>query len=273
MRTWGDLRAQLVREFPNAAFDTLDTALRTEYEALLSLRNWQALGATGVLVTAPLVNAGSVAATAGSATVTGAGTAWASALDGRRFQVVGQEPWYTVLAVNSATQLVLDRAFQGPSVTAAGYRIVQDRYEMGPDVREVTAMQLPYGRFTGPEAIQLQPYVGMPRRWEHGEDTTLVVSPQRRTVRLWPFPDAQYAIPYRFTQAVAAYDGTNETARPAEFLPEALLLDGARARLGDEAAAKRQAAAMVALQVADTSRRPAAVLQSADWMNPRRYRG
>lgn len=67
--------------------------------------------------------AGSVSATNGSATITGAGMQWAAPLVGMVFKVEGDAGRYRVAAVNSPTELVLDHAYTGPTRTNLTYAI------------------------------------------------------------------------------------------------------------------------------------------------------
>jgi hypothetical protein len=71
--------------------------------------------------------AGTASVTNGSATVTGAGTAWDAGLLGLSFQVDGINAVYTVLNVVSATQLTLSIVYGEASAPAAAYQIFQKR--------------------------------------------------------------------------------------------------------------------------------------------------
>jgi hypothetical protein len=64
--------------------------------------------------------------TNGSADVTGNGTAWTTALEGKIFKVEGVDADYTIDTVAAAGELSLTAVYAGTTATAADYHIVQD---------------------------------------------------------------------------------------------------------------------------------------------------
>lgn len=66
-------------------------------------------------------NTGTVAVNNGSSTVTGTGTTWTTAMEGRNI-LIG-ELWYYILTVNSTTSITLEGTFQTASVTGQAYTI------------------------------------------------------------------------------------------------------------------------------------------------------
>lgn len=70
-----------------------------------------------------LALAGTVTVTSGSATVTGAGTAWDATLEGRTLQVGAVANAAMILRVDSATQLTLARSFPGASAAGQAYTV------------------------------------------------------------------------------------------------------------------------------------------------------
>ena len=72
--------------------------------------------------------AGSVSATSGSANIAGADTQWAAPLVGMVFKVEGDAGQYRVAGVNSATGLVLDRAYTGLTRANLAYAITFPLY-------------------------------------------------------------------------------------------------------------------------------------------------
>lgn len=77
---------------------------------------------------------GTVSVTNGSATVTGSGTTFTSAMVGRKFRIDSQSAYYTILSVASATSLTLEQNFQGDTASAQNYTIYQDEYLLRADV-------------------------------------------------------------------------------------------------------------------------------------------
>lgn len=75
-------------------------------------------------VTVPQVyNSGTVSITTGLTLVTGTNTNWTAQLAGMTFKVVGELETYVVAAVNSPTELLLDRQYAGGSQLAVPYGI------------------------------------------------------------------------------------------------------------------------------------------------------
>ena len=71
----------------------------------------------------PSTTAGSIAVTNGSTIVIGQNTNWDFALTGLSLQLVGEQTVYSVLSVNSATQLTLSQAYSGATVGGKAYTI------------------------------------------------------------------------------------------------------------------------------------------------------
>lgn len=66
---------------------------------------------------------GTVAITTNTTAVTGTGTAWTSAMEGKIFRVAGWAEDYVIKTVSSATALILERAYRGSTVTTSAYQI------------------------------------------------------------------------------------------------------------------------------------------------------
>lgn len=83
----------------------------------------------------PAYNTGSVTVTENSATITGSGTTFTSAMIGRKFRVVGDNRFYIISAFTSATQLTLKDAYENGDLDGAGksYLIYQDTYNLPTD--------------------------------------------------------------------------------------------------------------------------------------------
>jgi hypothetical protein len=73
--------------------------------------------------TVALYDTGTVTATAGSATVTGAATVWTSAMEGRYFHIAGDEDRYAIAEVVSNTELRLEKAYGGTGGAGLSYSI------------------------------------------------------------------------------------------------------------------------------------------------------
>jgi len=80
-------------------------------------------GAACTLTVPQVYNTGSVSVTLGSPVVEGTATRWTAHLVGMTFKVVGEFGTYVVAAVNSPTELVLDRSYEAADATAKPYGI------------------------------------------------------------------------------------------------------------------------------------------------------
>lgn len=86
-----------------------------------------------VTVPAPYLD-GDVTVTNGSASVTGAGTAWTADMVGWWFRVEQGGPVYRVEAVTSGTALTLDRVYAEDTAAGIGYRLWADGVDLPADV-------------------------------------------------------------------------------------------------------------------------------------------
>ena len=67
--------------------------------------------------------AGTISAENSDPTVTGIGTGWRTALAGRTFKVAGESAEYTIVGVDSETQVTLDRGYEGITGSGKAYVI------------------------------------------------------------------------------------------------------------------------------------------------------
>ncbi|PVE22765.1 hypothetical protein DC522_19145 [Microvirga sp. KLBC 81] len=82
-----------------------------------------ASGSACTLTVPQVYNTGTVSVTRGLPLVTGTNTHWTAHLVGMTFKVVGPFDTFVIAAVNSPTELVLDRAYEAPDKAAAPYGI------------------------------------------------------------------------------------------------------------------------------------------------------
>jgi hypothetical protein len=71
----------------------------------------------------PVATTGTVAVTSGSQTVMGTGTAWRTDLTGLTFALAGEQAAYTIVTVDTPTQLTLDRGYVGTTEAGKSYVI------------------------------------------------------------------------------------------------------------------------------------------------------
>ena len=106
---------------PKLAQDFVINAFRR----LAEMRRWSWLVKFNQFIAPVSYSTGTVSVTNGLTTVTGSGTVWTAAMVGRQFRVGLAAPIYTVAGFNSATSIVLDLPFGGPTSSGSGYSIYQ----------------------------------------------------------------------------------------------------------------------------------------------------
>lgn len=108
---------------------------------LLYVHDWPWRRKTDVGQTIAPYSTGTVTATLGSATVTGSGTTWTSAMAGRKFRVDGDLDFYTISAFVSTTEITLADVYVNATASAKAYEIYQDTYALGSDVDRIVGLQ------------------------------------------------------------------------------------------------------------------------------------
>lgn len=107
--------------------------IKERYRQICERGAWSRLRTEIQLLTNVPTDDGTVAVTRGSAVITGTGTNWTAAEVGRQFQVSSVSPTYTVLSVDSTTQITLTQTYGGDSATGASYRLVDMYVSMPAD--------------------------------------------------------------------------------------------------------------------------------------------
>jgi hypothetical protein len=79
---------------------------------------------------------GTVSATNGNKTITGAGTTFTAAMVGRWIQLTDDKNWYRIAAFTSTTSITLEQTFQGTTATGAAYTI-GEASELPEDYQEI----------------------------------------------------------------------------------------------------------------------------------------
>lgn len=98
--------------------------VRSRFRDIRRKKLWSWRVAQGQFITPAAYTTGLASATLNSPIVTGTGTAWTAALLGLQFRFGAVAPIYTVVSVDSPTQLTLDAPFGGiPPANPTGYQI------------------------------------------------------------------------------------------------------------------------------------------------------
>jgi hypothetical protein len=242
--SWGQIRL-LLQQFAGSgiSLDTIDEKINSRYGLILSLMNWQGIEAKGSIQTTAAYTTGTITLTAGSATVTGTGTAWTSALNGLQLVLPGSGNWYTVTIVDGTT-LTLDRPYDpfvaGDPPLTLGYAIAQTIYPLPADCRQLRMLQHPFtgialGEMTALEFGQLEGFAitgGPAAKYilqPEGQDPATGAPVER--VMLYPIPLTSHNYPILYESKAPGFDGTNTSQGPFDFVSDAALLNGCKADL------------------------------------------
>src|SRR2546426_5110045 len=204
-----------------------------------------------VIQTVAPYNAGTVAVTAGSSTVTGAGTAWTADMVGRQISIPGENTFFWINAVSPANQTLTlsdgnltTQTWVGPAGTGLSYSIFPDQFPVPANVavilyhvRDWPMSETSLGEVDAGDPRRTSR--GTPDRW-YWARVNITGSPQveSRYVGLWQVPSAAmtFRLHYLIEPPELAAD-TDVPVCPSEVLQWA---GGARAaaflhaRTGDE---------------------------------------
>lgn len=234
--TWGELGAHIVAVFPDIDPNLRVDCLNRAHEAILEERKWSGLQGSTTLRTVDEIQAGSVALTDGSATVTGTGTAFYAGMVGMRFKPTdAMGNVYRITAYASPTEITLDRGYEGTTGTGLGYVIYQDQFSLPVAVKAVQSMTVP--GYAPLEQVSLETleelyaggfYYGPPACYAALSDPLSTASPVLNEVRIYPAPDQAYDISVVYQSAVYGYTGRNTSTSPLPWISRSALLAKAK---------------------------------------------
>lgn len=109
---------------------------------------WSWLIGSGAFYPPVIPAPGTVSVTAGSAVVTGIGTAFSAAIVGKQINLSQNTyPTYTVLQVQSAAQLTVDRPWVGPDLASSPYTLFQSYFAMPEDFQHFYSVTCPANNY------------------------------------------------------------------------------------------------------------------------------
>lgn len=187
--------------------------INDRYRQVVDRRTWSWLQKEGVFQTVAEYETGTVDVVLGSTTVSIATGVFTSAMAGRMFRVGTNSDWYTILTVDSASQVTLDVGYENSTASAAGFSIRQNRFQLANDLKILKSLTVPR------TLRQLQPvqqnwFDGVfAARQQAGDPIYFAYTRSVGTteeVELYPVPDRVLTIKYRyqsgFTQLVNDVD-------------------------------------------------------------------
>lgn len=231
--TYGGLKLRLTQAFPGISLDLIEGWANDRYQEILAELPWFRQKIQAVLQTRAPYTTGTVSVAAGSSAITLAGGAWNSGMIGF-FRVTGQNGSYK-FTYASPTTGNLDRPYDGPTATGAGYSIYQTIYMLPADCRLLDedafcSPSWPMKRFTHEQISASDPTAAMngtPAAWAQYMDDGS--TPPRIQVQIWPIPDAVHSLPYTYQSTGG--DLTSEATILQVWMQPAALHEGCVARI------------------------------------------
>lgn len=212
--------------------------LNMSQQDIASRRDWRFLEERATVQTSTQYTTGTVTVTNGSATVTGSGTVWTSALHLRSFiQFQASNDWYEITAVAGNTSMTISPVFGGTTASAQTYTITKVFYSLGTDVHKLIDVR----QFSTPQKLtnlgnwtmdlyrpDLTQTVSVPRAYATFRQDPTVASTAAKSWQLqfFPIPDAVYNMECRYLKILTDLSGDTDISQiPAPFHP--IMVDGA----------------------------------------------
>lgn len=217
--TFGQIRVRCAKLPHGAGVDSvvLDGYINARYREYLDKIDWSRLVKTSTIQTVAVYDTGTVEVESGSASITGTGTTWTSAMTGRRFRVAGRSEFYTFTRTSNTTG-TLDRAYEGDDDDEAGYKIFDNIVTLPSDLRVLESIKVPsMGRDLDQANREWLDRIA-PARDDYGPPETY--SPYDDSsgglpqIELYPIPIIAEGLPIRYGTAKA------RLSSPSDVLPE-----------------------------------------------------
>lgn len=163
-----------------------------------------------------------VTVTNGSTTVTSDGTSdtvFTSAMVGRFVQLDGTDPWYQIASVTSGTELELADAYIGESDTECEFEVHTFIHEVASDVERLIQVTVEATENETELAIldrvDVHARLPVPLRWSRGSPAICWIDEQSSSggvrIGIYPVPDAQTLVRYRYEKTVTEMDDNDDT--------------------------------------------------------------
>jgi hypothetical protein len=204
---------------------------------IVEVKGLPAMNGRCVISTVGAVATGVVDTISGDSLVSGTGTAWTSALVGAAIGVNAYNSIYRVTAVNSPTELEMDKGWSDVAVNNGAYTIAQDRYDLPSDFYDFIAVSMEGGssrQMTVKRAseIEFQRYSLRGTALLTGTPNTISIFDRGQDgnwqAQLDPFPSDGLRLQVMYRKRVTRMRNDNDTIPlPDEVFP--LLVRGATA--------------------------------------------
>ena len=121
--TYEDIWRRVILHCPAAGNFRAKSWVNHAFRRLAENRRWSWLIKYGEFIMPAVYKTGTVTVTLGDQTVAGSGTAWTADMAGRQFRIGNTTPIYTILRVDSAISMELDRVWGSATGSAQTYEI------------------------------------------------------------------------------------------------------------------------------------------------------
>ncbi len=275
--TYGQIRSRVAAECPSVSLALIDGYLLDRYTSILDRLQWLRQESTFIVRTPAPYDVGTLAVTAGSATVTVTGGTFSADMTGRAIRVSNRAEFYEFRQTAPGAG-ALDRPYEGETEGAASYTIFQTVYPLPATVRIVKRVLGPYGALDPRTGAQLDAttgdaVTGAPLLYapymDDGSD------PPQMQLRVWPAPDTEYTLTAVCTVEAPTLAGTSTALLP--WMRPSCLVAGALAdaceKLRDFDRADRQELKyekyLADMIRTDSANRPNRPLRLARWIGRR----
>ena len=213
------MKLELMSFVPELNAIQVGLRINRSYQHLLALHPWSFIkGDTLLKLVAPYTT-GTVTTAYGSASVTGAGTAFAATHIGYNLMVQSAMVYYKVTNV-AGQVLTLETTYGEPSATGIAYRLFKNQYAVPTDCANILGIRYDYNlvKTTKTWLDSLDPTresTGEPYSW---------IPVTNNTFEIWPVPDQNYTIRVWYNRSFP--DLALETDTSA--IPESVVLSHAK---------------------------------------------
>lgn len=141
--TFAEVWGRVLLRAPNLSPKLAQDMVRSAFRRLAERRRWSWLVKQSQIIAPAVYSTGTVTVTLNSNIVTGSSTVFAETHVGRQFRVGLLTPIYTIVSVQSATQLTLDQVWGGATASAQSYEIYRAFFEMPTDFHQLISVYDP----------------------------------------------------------------------------------------------------------------------------------
>jgi hypothetical protein len=154
---------------------------------------------------------GTIDVTGGTVIVTLTGGTWPSWANSGDITI--GNAYYRVLSVDSATQITLETAYEGPDIVAGSYRLFQDRYDLSPDLYQLNEVIYDDAWLWGPDPVPFADVVRVKALSITSDTQADLWAVSQGKLVLWPPPSQTRVVHY------------NYKAKPAKMVDESDVAD------------------------------------------------